>query len=83
MGADEDQRVFPADPALALKSQAATAYHPVGTAALGTVVDPATFGVQGLDNVAVVDASLLPTIPAGNTNNPTMMLAYRAAQEAL
>ena len=83
MGAREDQLIFPEDPVTAVRSHAATAYHPVGTAALGTVVDPTTFNVQGLANVAVVDAACLPLIPAGNTNNPTMMLAYRAATEFL
>ena len=83
MNAGEDTLVFPEDPATAVSQHAATAYHPVGTAAFGTVVDPVSFRVQGLENVAVVDASLFPTIPAGNTNNPTMMLAYRAATEVL
>lgn len=83
MNGGEDALVFPEDPATAVRRHAATAYHPVGTAALGTVVDPTTFQPLGLENVAVVDASLFPTIPAGNTNNPTMMLAYRAATEVL
>ena len=79
MGSDGDTRVFPEDITTAVRHHAATAYHPVGTAALGRVLDPQTFRPQGLENVAVVDASCFPTIPAGNTNNPTMMLAYRAA----
>ena len=83
MNQGEDELVFPEDPQTAVRTHAATAYHPVGTAALGTVVNSKTFLVEGLENVAVVDASLFPTIPAGNTNNPTMMLAYRAAQEFL
>ena len=83
MGSGHDTRVFPDDPSTAVRTHAATAYHPVGTAALGSVVDPATFRPRGFDNLHIVDASCMPTIPSGNTNNPTMMLAYRAAREIL
>ena len=53
-------------------------YHPVGTCAIGSVVD-AELRVEGLDALRVVDASVMPTVPRGNTNAPTMAIAERAA----
>jgi choline dehydrogenase len=53
-------------------------YHPVGTCAIGTVLDP-ELRVQGLEALRVVDASAMPTVPRGNTNAPTIALAERAA----
>jgi choline dehydrogenase len=58
---------------------AETALHPSCTCAMGTVVDPATMRVYGLDGVRVVDASVFPTIPNGNIYAPVMMVAEKAA----
>jgi choline dehydrogenase len=53
-------------------------YHPVGTCAMGTVVDD-ELRVNGIDGLRVVDASVMPMVPRGNTNAPTIAIAERAA----
>lgn len=57
---------------------ATTIFHPVGTAAMGTVTDE-RLRVIGTQALRVVDASVMPTITSGNTNAPTMMIAEKAA----
>ncbi|MGZ6640077.1 MAG: GMC oxidoreductase, partial [Solirubrobacteraceae bacterium] len=44
-----------------------TIFHPGGTCAMGTVVD-AELRVHGLQRLRIVDASVMPTVPRGNTN---------------
>lgn len=57
-------------------------YHAVGTCAMGPgdddVVD-SELRVRGVDNLRVVDCSVLPTMVAGNLNGPIMAMAWRAA----
>jgi choline dehydrogenase len=53
-------------------------YHPVGTCAIGAVVD-AELRVRGVDALRVVDASVLPDAVRGHTNAITLAVAERAA----
>jgi choline dehydrogenase len=53
-------------------------FHPVGTCAIGSVLDERC-RVLGFENLYVVDASAIPEIPTANTNLTTIALAERAA----
>jgi choline dehydrogenase len=61
-----------------------SAYHPCGTCRMGAaddemaVIDP-QMRVRGLHGLRIVDSSVFPTVPNGNLNGPTMMVAERAA----
>ncbi|MCW8197696.1 choline dehydrogenase [Verminephrobacter aporrectodeae subsp. tuberculatae] len=64
---------------------ASTIFHPVGTTKMGHAGDPmavldAQLRVRGIAGLRVVDAGAMPSIPSGNTNAPTLMLAERAAE---
>jgi choline dehydrogenase len=61
-----------------------TIFHPVGTAKMGvaddrTAVVDAHLRVRGLRALRIADASVMPRIPSGNTNSPTLMIAEKAA----
>lgn len=57
-------------------------YHAVGSCRMGrdehSVVDP-ELRVRGVEGLRVIDTSVIPQIPSGNTNGPTMAMAWRAA----
>ena len=59
-----------------VRASCGTAYHPVGTCALGGPVDPSG-AVRGVAGLHVADASLMPSLTTANTNAPSMMLGWR------
>ncbi len=68
-----------------VRSNADSAYHPSCTCKMGAssdsqaVVNPKTMGVYGVENLKMVDASIMPSIVSGNLNGPVTMMAEKAA----
>ncbi|NAW58782.1 MULTISPECIES: choline dehydrogenase [unclassified Vibrio] len=67
-----------------VKENVESAYHPSCTCKMGSDNDPMAVldehcRVRGINNLRVVDSSVFPTIPNGNLNAPTIMVAERAA----
>jgi choline dehydrogenase len=65
--------------AMHVRTTARGFFHPVGTCAIGSVVD-GRCRVRGLENVYVVDASVMPTIPRVPVHLSTLALTERAAE---
>lgn len=71
-----------------IRNTSETLYHPIGTAKMGRDDDPMAvvddqLRVRGVVGLRVVDASIMPTIPNGNTHAPVMMIAEKAADMIL
>ena len=78
------------DDALAehIRQNVAGTFHPVGTCRMGAPGDPEAVTdpagrVHGVAGLRVIDASIMPTPPRGNTNIPTIMVAEKLAAEML
>lgn len=84
-----DREVFPgaeltsdAQLAEAVRKDGLHRSHPVGTCTMGTGADAvvdAQLRVRGIEGLRVIDASVLPEVPGGNTNLPTIMIGEKAA----
>jgi choline dehydrogenase len=65
-----------------MRRNSQTAYHPIGTCRMGpgpnAVVDD-RLKVHGLKGLRIADASIMPTMPSGNTNAPAIMVGEKAA----
>ncbi|MCA9532390.1 MAG: hypothetical protein KC593_01880, partial [Myxococcales bacterium] len=65
------------------KQEGMSVYHPVGSAKMGAASDELAvvdeqLRVHGLTGLRVVDASIFPLVPSGNTHAPTVAMAERA-----
>jgi 5-(hydroxymethyl)furfural/furfural oxidase len=78
------------DAALAdhIRDNVAGTFHPVGTCRMGApddrdAVTDTAGRVRGIGALRVIDASIMPTVPRGNTNIPTIMVAEKLADAML
>ena len=67
-----------------LRRSVGTYHHQVGTCKMGAADDPdavvgADLRVRGVEGLRVADASIMPDVPAGNTNAASIMIGERAA----
>jgi choline dehydrogenase len=63
-----------------IRQSAETIYHPIGTVRMGADDKAPLDGelrVRGIENLRVIDASVMPTLVGGNTNAPTIMIAEK------
>lgn len=85
----EIQEVFPgssvtsdADVWKAIQQSASSFHHPMGTCAIGSVVD-SRWRIKGLKNIRIVDSSTIPYLPTCHTQASVYAVAHVAAQDIL
>jgi choline dehydrogenase len=71
-----------------IREHVQTAYHPSCTCKMGHAEDPLTVvdaeaRVRGVENLRIVDSSIMPSITTGNLNAPTIMIAEKASDHIL
>ena len=71
-----------------VRANVESAYHPSCSCKMGSSDDPMTVvnnegQVNGIENLRVIDSSVFPTIPNGNLNGPTIMLAEKMSDSVL
>jgi choline dehydrogenase len=88
-GAMAAPEVFPAQSVVSddeienyVRTRCGTAYHPVGTLAMGQDAQPVApdLKLKHVDGLWVADASIMPQITSANTNAPSIMIGHRAAK---
>ena len=65
-----------------IRNNGATVYHATGSCRMGvdnTAVVSPSLKINGLSNIRIADASIMPTMPSGNTNAATLMIAEKAS----
>jgi choline dehydrogenase len=72
----------------AAKERATTTFHPAGTCRMGPATDPTAvvddqLRVRGIENLRVIDASIMPTMLSANLNAASMMIGEKGADMIL
>ena len=70
------------------RQRSTTLYHLMGTCRMGTETDPTAvvddkLRIHGLQNIRVIDASIMPSMPSANLNAAVMMIAEKGADMVL